>query len=138
MARRRFIFDDGDASRQVRERWPKGYDKVLELVGMTTIEDSARCAREGGRVCVTGVVGGFGGSKMSSLPKGVEVTNYAGEAPDFNATTLMELAEQVANGNLHVQIGRVFHIDEIVEAHRVMEHNEAGGKIVVLTDNENL
>jgi hypothetical protein len=28
----------------------------------------------------------------------------------------------------------VFHIDEIVEAHRCMEENKAGGKIVVLTE----
>jgi hypothetical protein len=34
---------------------------------------------------------------------------------------------------LQVQVGRVFHLDEIVEAHRCMEGNRAGGKIVVLT-----
>jgi len=34
---------------------------------------------------------------------------------------------------LPVQIGRTFHIDEIVEAHRCMEENKAAGKIVVLT-----
>ena len=30
-------------------------------------------------------------------------------------------------------IGRVFQLDDIVEAHRCMEDNSAGGKIVVLT-----
>ena len=34
---------------------------------------------------------------------------------------------------MKVQIGKVFHLDEIVEAHRCMEENRAGGKIVVLT-----
>jgi hypothetical protein len=34
---------------------------------------------------------------------------------------------------LGVQVGRVFKLDEIVEAHRCMEENRAGGKIVVLT-----
>jgi hypothetical protein len=34
---------------------------------------------------------------------------------------------------LLVQIGRVFKLDDIVEAHRCMEENKAGGKIVVLT-----
>ena len=29
--------------------------------------------------------------------------------------------------------GRVFKLDDIVEAHRCMEENKAGGKIVVLT-----
>ena len=40
---------------------------------------------------------------------------------------------QIKDGTLHVQIGRVFKLDEIVEAHRCMEENKAGGKIVVLT-----
>jgi NADPH:quinone reductase-like Zn-dependent oxidoreductase len=46
---------------------------------------------------------------------------------------LEDLVEQIAAGTLHVQIGRVFRLDEIVEAHRCMEENKAGGKIVVLT-----
>jgi hypothetical protein len=33
---------------------------------------------------------------------------------------------------LHIQIGIVFELDDIVEAHRCMEENKAGGKIVVL------
>jgi NADPH:quinone reductase-like Zn-dependent oxidoreductase len=47
-------------------------------------------------------------------------------------TPLEELAQQIAAGTLKVQIGRVFQINEIVEAHRLMEENKAGGKIVVL------
>ena len=38
----------------------------------------------------------------------------------------------VADGTLPVQIGKVFKLEEIAEAHRVMEENEAGGKIVML------
>jgi hypothetical protein len=34
---------------------------------------------------------------------------------------------------LKVQVGKVFRLDDIVEAHRCMEENKAGGKIVVLT-----
>ena len=46
---------------------------------------------------------------------------------------LEDLVEQISAGTLHVQVGKVFHLDEIVEAHRCMEENKAGGKIVVLT-----
>lgn len=127
--------DDGHIAKKVRENMLNGYDKVLELVGSSTLEDSSRCARNGGRVCVTGVVGGFG--QMKALAN-VELTNYAGEAPDFIATPLNELLDQVANGTMPVQIGKVFHIDQIVEAHRTMEMNQAGGKIVVLTDLSNV
>ena len=48
------------------------------------------------------------------------------------STPLEELAQQIAAGALRVQIGRVFQIDQIVAAHRLMEENKAGGKIVIL------
>ena len=48
-------------------------------------------------------------------------------------TPLDELVEQVAAGTLRIQVGKVFKLDDIVEAHRCMEENKAGGKIVVLT-----
>jgi NADPH:quinone reductase-like Zn-dependent oxidoreductase len=51
----------------------------------------------------------------------------------FMLTPLDELVEQVAAGRLRVQVGRVFKLDDIVEAHRCMGENKAGGKIVVLT-----
>ena len=48
-------------------------------------------------------------------------------------TPLDELIDQIAAGTLHVNVGKVFHLNEIDEAHRCMEENKAGGKIVVLT-----
>ena len=66
-------------------------------------------------------------------PDSVRLTTYAGNSEDFMLTPLEELVEQIAAGTLHVQVGKTFHLDEIVEAHRCMEENKAGGKIVVLT-----
>jgi len=40
---------------------------------------------------------------------------------------------QIAAGNLHIQVGKVLHLDDIVQANRTMEENKAVGKIVVLT-----
>ncbi|HEY2051452.1 MAG TPA: zinc-binding dehydrogenase [Caulobacteraceae bacterium] len=48
-------------------------------------------------------------------------------------TPLQELVIQVEIGALKVLVGRVFHLNQIAEAHRRMEENKAGGKIVVLT-----
>ncbi|MCU1298921.1 MAG: quinone oxidoreductase-like [Acidobacteriaceae bacterium] len=48
-------------------------------------------------------------------------------------TPLQEVVDQIAASPLHTQVGKTFHFDEIVEAHRCMEENKAGGKIVVLT-----
>jgi NADPH:quinone reductase-like Zn-dependent oxidoreductase len=128
--------DSGAIARDVRRAYPKGVDKVLELIGTTTLEDSLHCAREGGVVCMTGIVGNKwtfeNFAPMERIPTAVCLTSYAGESNDFMSTPLEELAQQIAAGTLKVQIGRVFEIDQIVEAHRLMEENKAGGKIVVL------
>jgi NADPH:quinone reductase-like Zn-dependent oxidoreductase len=61
------------------------------------------------------------------------IAAYSGGAEDFIATPLEELARQIKDGTMKIQIGKVFRLDDIVEAHRTMEENKAGGKIVVLT-----
>jgi NADPH:quinone reductase-like Zn-dependent oxidoreductase len=131
------FIDTGSIAQQVKEVCPGGVDKVLELVGTTTLKDSLRCAKQRGIVCMTGIVGNKWSfenfAPMDAIPTAVSLTTYAGESEDFMRTPLQELVDQIAAGTLHVQIGKTFHLDEIVEAHRCMEENKAGGKIVVLT-----
>ena len=131
------FIDNGTIADALRAKYPDGVDKVLELIGVTTLKDSLRCAKQGGIVCMTGIVGNKWSfddfAPMEAIPTAVNLTCYAGESDDFMQTPLEELAEQIAAGKLHVQIGKTFSLDEIVEAHRVMEENKAGGKIVVLT-----
>jgi NADPH:quinone reductase-like Zn-dependent oxidoreductase len=132
------LLDDGDIAEVLRKSYPSGVDKVLELIGTTTLEDSLRCTREGGVVCMTGIVGNKWSfenfAPMQAIPTAVCLTSYAGESADFMQTPLDELAQQVSAGTLRIQIGRVFSLDEIVEAHTLMEENKAGGKIVVLVE----
>jgi NADPH:quinone reductase-like Zn-dependent oxidoreductase len=131
------FIDTGSIAEQVKEVCPKGVDKVLELVGTTTLKDSLRCAKQCGIVCMTGIVGNKWSfdnfAPMEAIPTAVSLTTYAGESEDFMRTPLEDLVEKIAAGTLHVQVGKTFHLDEIAEAHRCMEENKAGGKIVVLT-----
>jgi NADPH:quinone reductase-like Zn-dependent oxidoreductase len=132
------FLDTGSIAAEVRKAHPQGFDKVLELIGTTTLEDSLRCAAEGGIVCMTGIVGNKWAfdnfAPMEKIPTAVCLTSYAGESQDFMQTPLEELARQIAAGTLQIQIGHVFRMEEIVEAHRMMEENKAGGKLVVLVD----
>jgi NADPH:quinone reductase-like Zn-dependent oxidoreductase len=131
------FIDTGSIAEQVREVSPGGMDKVLELVGTTTLLDSLRCVRQRGVVCLTGMVGNkwwFDSfSPMDAIPTAVRLTTYDGGAEDFMLTPLDELCQEVAVGKLHVQVGKTFKLEEIVEAQRCMEENRADGKIVVLT-----
>ncbi|KAF4636491.1 hypothetical protein G7Y89_g1596 [Cudoniella acicularis] len=125
--------DDGAIAKKVTKK----FDKVLELVGTVTLGDSLKCVNEGGVVCMAGIVGNKRSiedfSPMGLIPTAVNLTTYSGGAEEFMATPLEELAAQIKASKLKVQIGKVFRLDEIVEAHRMMDDNNAGGKIVVLT-----
>ncbi len=131
------FIDSGAIAEQVQEICSGGADKVLELVGASTLPDSLRCAKPRGIVCMTGMVGNSwvlpDFSPMDVIPTAVCLTTYDGGWEDFMLTPLDELTQQIAAGDLHVQIGRTFRLEQIAEAHRCMEENRAGGKIVVLT-----
>jgi NADPH:quinone reductase-like Zn-dependent oxidoreductase len=129
------FIDDGAIAGDVAKRIG-GVDKVLELIGAGTLADSLRCAREGGAVCLTGMVGNTWVIErfepMAVIPTGVSLTTYDGGVEDFMSMPFDELAAQVADGSMRIHVGEVFRLDDIVEAHRLMESNAAGGKIVVL------
>jgi len=131
------VIDGGSIAEQVKAKWPAGFDKVLELIGTTTLKDSLQCVGPGGIVCMTGIVGNSWSfdhfAPMDDIPTAVNLTSYSGDSADFMATPLDQLAKQIAAGTLHVQVGKTFALEDIVEAHRCMEANQAGGKIVVLT-----
>jgi len=131
------FIDNGSIADRVNEVYLGGVEKVLELVGTTTLPDSLLCARPQGIVCMTGMVGDQWSfenfSPMDAIPSTVCLTTYSGGPEDFMATPFQELVAQIATGTLRIQIGQVFTLDQIVAAHRCMEENKAGGKIVVLT-----
>ena len=132
------FIDTGSIAEQVKETCPGGVDKVLELVGTTTLNDSTALRQtEWDRLHDwhrrQQMVDSTNFSPMEAIPTTVCLTTYAGDSEDFMRTPLDELAGQVAAGTLHVQVGKTFQLDEIAEAHRFMEENKAGGKIVVLT-----
>ncbi|KAI5477398.1 zinc-binding oxidoreductase [Pseudohyphozyma bogoriensis] len=126
------IIDNGELSKAHRAR----FDKVLELVGPATLADSLQSTRVGGIVCQTGIVAGKwtieNFNPMGVIPTGVLLTSYVGSAEAFMELPLSELARKVKEGKLKVPVGKVFKLDQIVEAHECMESNKAGGKIVCL------
>lgn len=132
------VVDDGKIVERVRAIWPRGANKVLELVGTTTLEDSMQCAAKDGVVCMTGIVGNSwtlqNWNPMEGIPAGVFLTAYSGGVEEFAMTPLSNLAQQVKNGELDLKIGKIFDLDHIVDAHMLMETNNAMGKIVVFVE----
>ena len=132
------ILDDGGPlENKLREALGRGADGVLDLIGTATLADSLRCAGPGGRVCMTGMLGGewvwrhF--EPFIDIPNGVFLTSYGGGSEDVTAKDLQDYVDDVSAGRVPVGLDRTFRLDEIVEAHRFMEANQAKGKLVVLT-----
>jgi NADPH:quinone reductase len=119
----------------------KKLDAVLDLVGNSTILDSLAMLRRGGRACLAGWLGGLAPIKdfnpLLQMSSGVYLTffgSFVFGTPGFplSDVPLKEIAQQVAAGRLKAKPARVFGFEEIREAHRIMEANEAGGKMVVV------
>jgi len=73
-------------------------------------------------------------SPMGTIPNSVYLTIYSGGPSEFKETPLNDLLKQIEAGKVPIQVGKVFKLDEIVQAHDAMEKNLARGKIVVLTE----
>lgn len=129
------LIDDGDIHSKLKTSFPKGVDKVLELIGIATLKDSLKCIRPKGIVCMTGILSGEWTMKeftpMGDIPSLGRLTVYMGEADNLNIDLLQDFINAVAEGSINLNIDRTFKLDEIVEAHRYMESNQSKGKIVV-------
>ncbi|MGJ3256764.1 MAG: zinc-binding alcohol dehydrogenase family protein [Alcanivorax sp.] len=127
--------DDGDIHSQIAAQRAAPYDRVLELIGATTLLDSLRCVGQGGIVCMTGILGGewvlndF--HPMGDIPTAVKLTSYSGGAADLSREQLQRYIDAVESGMLQITTGPRFAFEELVEAHRLMDANQAGGKTVV-------
>ena len=71
------------------------------------------------------------------MPSGVHLTFFASFVfgkPGFplSDVPLQAIAADVEAGRYRAKPSRVFRFEDIREAHRVMEANEAGGKVVVV------
>ena len=130
------FIDDGNIAAAVREKYPNGVDKVLELVGPTVLKDSLQCARKLGIVCQVGYLGNQwymdSFAPLGDIPSAVRLSAYAGETGDLPSSLLQEFIDNIASGALKLNIDRIFSMDQIVEAHTHMENNKAKGKLVVL------
>ena len=128
-----------DLSRRIAEA--KQIDAVLDLVGNSTILDSLAMLRRGGRACLAGFLGGLAPvpdfNPLLQMSSGVHFSffgSFVFGTPGFplSDVPLQAIAGDVAAGRYKAKPARVFRFEDIREAHRVMESNQANGKLVVI------
>ncbi|MEO7731017.1 MAG: zinc-binding dehydrogenase [Kofleriaceae bacterium] len=135
------IVDGPDLAGEVRARHLSGVDAVLDIVGTSTLLDSLRLARYGGRVAMAGFLGGGAPiaafDPLTQLPSGVHLSFFASAfvfgTPDvlLARIPLQAIVAAAARGRYRTSPAHVFEFAQIIEAHRLLESGEARGKIVV-------
>jgi NADPH:quinone reductase len=135
------LVDDARLAPQVRAAHPRGIHAVLDLVGNSTLRDSLQCLAPRGRVCQIGFLGGLEPvadfNPLADLPSGVALTTFAsafvlgGDEFPIGAVPLQAIVDKAERGVFAARPARVFAFDEIVDAHRLLDSGEAGGKVVV-------
>jgi NADPH:quinone reductase-like Zn-dependent oxidoreductase len=127
--------DNGVIADQVAQSTKGGFDKVLELVGGTTVRDSLKCTVAGGTVCMTGIQGGSWElekfSLFEDLPNRARLCVYGGGPDDFMAMPWEELVRDVEAGKIKIPV-REFKMDEIQKVHEILEGGGGGAKMVVV------
>jgi NADPH:quinone reductase-like Zn-dependent oxidoreductase len=130
------ILDEGAVAAGVRAIVPDGVDAALELVGTPTLPDTLAATRVHGVVCFTGMLSNQWTVPefypIDYLPRGVRLTAYSGDVADLPPAVLQDFLDDVAAARAAVPIARTYRLDEIVDAHTLMEHGSAGGKLVVV------
>jgi NADPH:quinone reductase len=134
------LLESAELSKRVRERHPGGIDAVLDIVGNTTVLDSLAALRRGGHACLVGFLGGGGPLSLEpvfQMPSGTHLSVFASAlvtgSADFPLAEIpfQAIVDRVADGSYKAKPAAVFRLEDICEAHRLMESGKANGKIVV-------
>lgn len=131
------LIEDGQLASKVKAKFPGGVDKVLELVGTATLKDSLQSVKPGGIVCMTGMlseewaINDF--APMDYIPATVCLTVYDSGQITVEAKHFQNFIDDVEKGKVRLNIAKVLTLEQIAEAHRLMESNEVAGKIVITT-----
>ena len=106
-----------------------GVDLVFDCVGADVWDQSMRCLKPGGRLVITGVTSGARTDMDLSLlqSRPLHLMGSGGRSQ----RTFVDMMKVVHNGALHGVVGRVFPLEEVAEAHRVMEARDFFGKLVI-------
>jgi NADPH2:quinone reductase len=135
------LLEAPDLSKRVRDLHAKGVDAVLDIVGNSTVLDSLLMARRHGRVCLVGLldhaepIAAF--NPLFQMPHvGVHfscLVSWAFGTPDYPVTDVpfQAIIDRVADGTYKAKPAKVFRFEDVGEAHRLIEANEANGKLVV-------
>jgi putative PIG3 family NAD(P)H quinone oxidoreductase len=117
----------------------RGVDVVLDLVGAAYWRDNVACLATGGRIVLTGLVGGRTAqvdlAALISRQATVIASSLRGRSRADKARIVAAFADRwsdaLATGRLRPVVDRVMPLDDVADAHRRVGANGAVGKVVL-------
>lgn len=121
---------DQDGKLQTTEE----FDRVLELIGPATIQDTFQHVHEGGIVCSTGQLGNQWYLEhfdpiMDIAANGYLTSFYSGNVNQRKIDDLLRYVEQY---DVQVKPEKIYSLSEVPEAHRYLASHNSLGKVIVL------
>lgn len=134
------VIDSGEIESDVRAIKPEGVDKALELVGAVAIRDTLKAVRRWGEAVFVGFLGGKPSLPdfhfMNDMPNTVKLSFFGSGifgSQDFPLTNtpIDDIADAIYRGKLPSILSETFRVENIREAHELLEQSTALGKIVI-------
>jgi NADPH2:quinone reductase len=134
------VIDDDAFPDAVRAALPDGLDGALEFVSATALTDVLELTRPGGTVCFVGALSGTWTAPNFdpfTVPTGVHLTSYAGEARDLPADALARYLTAISDGTMNIVVSETYDgLEHVATAHQGFESDHRIGKrVVVLPSN---
>jgi NADPH:quinone reductase-like Zn-dependent oxidoreductase len=130
------LVDDETLPDAIRAIAPNGLDAALEFVGATALPATLSLIRPGGTVCFVGALSGawtIPDFDPFTIPTGVRLTSYAGEAEDLPSEALNQYLHAIEAGTMNVVIADVYQgFEKVADAHHALETRHQPGKYVVV------
>ncbi len=124
------VIDDEHLSKQPLPQCP---NKILELIGPKTLRDSLLTVSHPGYVCNTGILGNVFTidhfDPIKYIPNGVLLSGFFSNYPTQEVISAM--FQLISSKHIKPLYSKVFKLNEIAEAHALLENGRAGGKIIV-------
>ena len=134
------VIDDGDIHEKIKAIVPEGVNNAIEIVGAAAVKDTLKSVRPWGQVVVVGLLSGppvlESFNLMGDLPGTVKLSFFSSgllgtEALPLKESPLNSIADQVASGRIPSTVGKIFNVEDIQEAHSLLDRGTVNGKIVV-------
>ena len=130
------LVDDDTLPDAIRAVAQEGLDAALEFVGATALPATLSLIRPGGTVCFVGALSGawtIPDFDPFTIPTGVRLTSYAGEAENLPSDALDRYLRAIETGTLNVVIAEVYQgLEKVADAHHNLESRHEPGKHVVV------